>query len=124
MTTFEYWFILLTALGYGILIGLFLGTILAVRRLQTKGRLAGYVAATGRWHCPTCDKYYTEEEYYNCEHAKSWEDAAKSALETTSKTLEDLRVAEVVKQDVVVENGKISAFRVRLNISFKYHGEK
>jgi flavin-binding protein dodecin len=56
--------------------------------------------------------------------AKSWEDAAKSALETTSKTLEDLRVAEVVKQDVVLENGKISAFRVRLNISFKYHGEK
>jgi flavin-binding protein dodecin len=56
--------------------------------------------------------------------AKSWEDAAKSALETASKTLEDLRVAEVVKQDVVLENGKISAFRVRLNISFKYQGEK
>jgi flavin-binding protein dodecin len=37
---------------------------------------------------------------------KSWEDAAKTALETASKTLEDLRVAEVVKQDVTVENGK------------------
>ena len=50
----------------------------------------------------------------------SWEDAAQSALATASKTLEDLRIAEVVKQDVTVENGKITSFRVRLNISFKY----
>jgi dodecin len=50
----------------------------------------------------------------------SWEDAAKNALTTASKTLEDLRIAEVVKQDVTVENGKITSFRVRLNISFKY----
>lgn len=55
---------------------------------------------------------------------KSWEDAAKTALETASKTLEDLRVAEVVKQDVTVENGKVMSYRVRLNISFKYHTEK
>jgi dodecin len=54
---------------------------------------------------------------------KSWEDAAKHALETASKTLEDLRVAEVVRQDVTLENGKVTAFRVRLNISFKYRGE-
>jgi len=52
--------------------------------------------------------------------AKSWEDAARVALATSSKSLEDLRVAEVVKQDVTVENGKITSFRVRLNISFKY----
>jgi len=51
----------------------------------------------------------------------SWEDAAAKALATASKTLEDLRIAEVVKQDVTVENGKITLFRVRLNISFKYH---
>jgi flavin-binding protein dodecin len=51
----------------------------------------------------------------------SWEDAAQSALATASKTLEDLRIAEVVKQDVTVDNGKITSFRVRLNISFKYH---
>ncbi len=51
---------------------------------------------------------------------KSWEDAAKNALATASRTLEDLRIAEVVKQDVTVENGKITSFRVRLNISFKY----
>jgi flavin-binding protein dodecin len=55
---------------------------------------------------------------------KSWEEAAKVALETASKTLEDLRVAEVVKQDVTVENGKVISYRVRLNISFKYHIEK
>jgi hypothetical protein len=55
--------------------------------------------------------------------ASSWEDAARVALTTSSKTLEDLRVAEVVKQDVTVENGKITSFRVRLNISFKYRDE-
>jgi dodecin len=54
---------------------------------------------------------------------KSWEDAAKSAVETAAKTLEDLRVAEVVKQDVTMENGKVTAYRARLTISFKYHGE-
>ena len=52
---------------------------------------------------------------------KSWEEAAKVAVETASKTLEDLRVAEVVKQDLTLENGKVTAYRVRLNISFKYH---
>jgi flavin-binding protein dodecin len=55
---------------------------------------------------------------------KSWEDAAKTALETAAKSLDDLRVAEVVKQDVTFENGKLNAFRVRLNISFKFHPEK
>ena len=55
---------------------------------------------------------------------KSWEEAAKVALETAAKSLEDLRVAEIVKMDVTVENGKVSAYRVRMNISFKYHGEK
>jgi len=51
---------------------------------------------------------------------KSWEDAAQVALTTSAKSLEDLRVAEVVKQDVTVEDGNITSFRVRLNISFKY----
>lgn len=55
---------------------------------------------------------------------KSWEEAAKNAVETAAKTLEDLRVAEVVKQDVVVEKNKVTAYRVRLTISFKYHSEK
>jgi dodecin len=53
----------------------------------------------------------------------SWEDATKAAIETASKSLEDLRIAEIVKMDVAIENGKVSAFRVRLTVSFKYHGE-
>jgi dodecin len=51
----------------------------------------------------------------------SWEDAARVAVETASQTLEDLRIAEVVKQDVTIEGGKVIGFRIRLNISFKYH---
>jgi len=55
---------------------------------------------------------------------KSWEDAAKLAIETAAKRVKDLRIAEVVKQDVTVENGKVESYRVRLNVSFKYHKEK
>jgi dodecin len=54
----------------------------------------------------------------------SWEEATKVAIQTASQTLEDLRVAEVVKQDVTIENGKVTGFRVRLTISFKYHPSK
>jgi dodecin len=54
----------------------------------------------------------------------SWEEAAKVAVETAAQTLEDLRVAEVVRQDVVIESGKVTGFRVRLSISFKYHTGK
>jgi hypothetical protein len=50
----------------------------------------------------------------------SWEDAAKRAVETASKSLRDLRVAEVVKQDMKIENGKVAAFRTRVLLSFKY----
>ena len=53
---------------------------------------------------------------------QGWEAAAKAAVETASKTLRDLRVAEVVRQDLTIENGKISSYRVRLNVSFKYEG--
>jgi len=54
----------------------------------------------------------------------SWEEAAKTAVQTAAKSLEDLRVAEVVKQDVTLENGKVTSYRVRLNLSFKYRPEK
>ena len=50
----------------------------------------------------------------------SWEDAAKKAVETASKTLRDLRVAEVVKQDLTIENGKVASYRTRVLVSFKY----
>ena len=52
--------------------------------------------------------------------AKSWEDATQKALGTAAKSLDELRVAEVVKMDVTVEKGKIKAYRIRLNLSFKY----
>ena len=51
---------------------------------------------------------------------KSWEDAAQNALATAAKSLEELRIAEVVRQDLTIEGGKITAFRIRLNLSFKY----
>ena len=52
--------------------------------------------------------------------SESWAAAARTTVETAAKTVRDLRVAEVDKMDVTIENGKISTFRVRLNISFKY----
>lgn len=50
----------------------------------------------------------------------SWEDAAKRAVETASKSLRELRIAEIVQQDLKVENGKVTAYRVRIKLSFKY----
>ena len=54
--------------------------------------------------------------------SQSWEAAAKSAIETASKSLRDLRVGEVVRQDVTIESGKVTTYRIRLNVSFKYEG--
>lgn len=53
---------------------------------------------------------------------KSWEDAAKQAVETAAKTVRDLRVAEVDKLDMKVENGKVVAYRARVTVSFKLEG--
>jgi flavin-binding protein dodecin len=50
----------------------------------------------------------------------SWEDAAKKAVEVASKSLRDLRIAEVIKQDMKIENGKVAAYRTRVLLSFKY----
>jgi len=50
----------------------------------------------------------------------SWEDAARNAVKTASKSLRDLRIAEVTKLDVKIENGKVTQFRTRLSLSFKY----
>ncbi len=54
--------------------------------------------------------------------AVSWEEAAKNAVETAAKSLRDLRVAEVQKLDLKVENGKVVAYRARVQLSFKYEG--
>jgi flavin-binding protein dodecin len=53
---------------------------------------------------------------------ESWEKAAANAVEQAAQTLEDLRIAEVVKMDIQIENGKVLAYRTRVHLSFKYHG--
>ena len=50
----------------------------------------------------------------------SWEEAAKNAIETAAGTLRDIRIGEITKLDVVVDDGKVSAYRARVNVSFKY----
>ncbi|MGA7749814.1 MAG: dodecin family protein [Gallionella sp.] len=55
---------------------------------------------------------------------KSWEDAAANAVNAASKTLRDLRVAEVIKLDMVVEDGRVAAYRARVALSFKYDPKK
>ena len=54
---------------------------------------------------------------------ESWEKAAQTAVERASKSLRDLRVAEVVEQDMVIEKGKVTAYRTKVKLSFKYEGE-
>jgi len=51
----------------------------------------------------------------------SWEDAARTAVETAAGSLKDLRIAEVIKLDLTVEGGKVKSYRARVNLSFKYH---
>ena len=53
---------------------------------------------------------------------ESWEKAAKTAVERASKSLRDLRVAEIVQQDLVIEKGKVTQYRSKVKLSFKYEG--
>ncbi len=55
---------------------------------------------------------------------ESWEKAAKAAVETAMKTLKDLRIAEVTKMDMQIEDGEIVAYRTKVKVSFKYHQEE
>jgi len=55
---------------------------------------------------------------------KSWEEAAKHAVETASKSLKDLRIAEISELDMKIEEGKVVAYRARVKVSFKYMAEK
>ena len=52
--------------------------------------------------------------------SNSWEDATRNAVKTAAKSLRDLRIAEITKLDVRIENGKVSQFRARVSLSFKY----
>ena len=55
--------------------------------------------------------------------AESWEKAAAAVIETATKSLKDLRIAEVVEQDIHIENGKVKAYRVKMKLSFKYQAD-
>jgi flavin-binding protein dodecin len=52
----------------------------------------------------------------------SWEDAASTAVEAAAKTLRDLRIAEITKLDMKIDDGKVVAYRARVSLSFKYQG--
>ncbi len=52
----------------------------------------------------------------------SWEDAAKNAVEAAAKSLKELRIAEIVKLDMTIEDGRVSNYRARVTVSFKYLG--
>jgi flavin-binding protein dodecin len=55
---------------------------------------------------------------------KSWEDAARNAVETAGKSLQNLRIAEIVKLDMQIDKGKVVSYRARVNVSFKYEFPK
>jgi dodecin len=55
---------------------------------------------------------------------ESWEKAAASAVEVASKTLKDLRIAEVEELDMQIDDGKVLAYRAKIRVSFKYHGKE
>jgi flavin-binding protein dodecin len=79
------------------------------------------------WPHPSLDGEEATDSVYRVTEivgtsTKSWEDAARNAVETASDSLRDLRVAEIVKMDLKVENGKVKAYRTRVNLSFKYEG--
>jgi dodecin len=67
----------------------------------------------------TADSVYTVTEVVGTSR-KSWEDAAVNAVETAAGSLRDLRIAEVTKMDLKVEDGRVSVFRTRVTLSFKY----
>ena len=71
----------------------------------------------------TTDSVYRITELVGTSN-KSWEDVAANAVNTASHTLRDLRVAEVIKLDMVVEDGKVAAYRARVALSFKYEPRK
>lgn len=54
--------------------------------------------------------------------SKSWEEAAKNAVELAAEHLRELRVAEVVEQDIIITDGKVEAYRTKIKVSFKYEG--
>jgi dodecin len=77
---------------------------------------------TGGEEDPMAESVYKVVELVGTS-TESWEKAAAAAVERASKSLRDLRVAEVVEQDLLIEKGKVEAYRTKLKVSFKYEGK-
>jgi dodecin len=89
--------------------------MIASDRLLFRGKIRGIMAKKSA----TTESVYKLAEVIGTS-TRSWEDAAKNAVETAAKTLRDLRIAEVVKMDMKVENRKVKEYRTRVLLSFKY----
>jgi dodecin len=72
---------------------------------------------------PMADSVYRVTEVIGVS-SESWEAAARNAVETAAGSVRDLRVAEVLRQDLTIENGGVTGYRVRLGISFKYEASE
>ena len=104
------------------------------RKSSVRAEPSGCINVPASGHSPTTEKRGsmakkdgTNDAVYKLVEVigtstQSWEDAAKNAVETAARTLRDLRIAEVVKMDLKVENGKVVAYRTRVLLSFKYEG--
>jgi flavin-binding protein dodecin len=91
-------------------------------------RVENSLAAVHAFPLPTWKEETMPENVYKVieligTSTDSWEKAAKVAVERAAKTLRDLRVAEIVQQDVQLNNGKVEAYRVKMKVSFKYEGQ-
>jgi len=91
--------------------------MIASDRPLFRGKIRGIMAK----ETETTERVYKLVEVIGTS-TQSWEDAAKNAVETAAKTLRDLRIAEVVKMDMKVEDGKVKEYRTRVLLSFKYEG--
>jgi dodecin len=76
----------------------------------------------GNWEITMAESVYKVIELVGTS-TESWEKAAKAAVDRASKSLRDLRVAEIVEQDLQLKNGKVEAYRAKVKLSFKYEGE-
>jgi flavin-binding protein dodecin len=87
------------------------------RQVSQHDNISGSFSKRKEWSM--ADSVYRVTEVIGVS-TESWEAAARTAVETAAKTVRDLRIAEVSRQDLTIEDGKVTSYRVRLSISFKY----
>ena len=87
------------------------------RQVSQHDNISGSFSKRKEWNM--ADSVYRVTEVIGVS-TESWEAAARTAVETAAKTVRDLRIAEVSRQDLTIEDGKVTSYRVRLSISFKY----